>query len=230
MIKPYRVLTIDADYWMPYEQGDHCGFCSDRRRPFYRRSVQFEEVRVHPTIEELVKKIRPKTPILISESHAEMFFILRRLRYFLNRKEPSRRIHVTNIDEHSDTNSVWFPIYGGGLVGYLDPFIPVKRGRYELDCGNWVMQSNDTTTKISYLDEYKWIGCEEDWRETRLPTPDLVHVCRSAPYMSRAGDGHFVDLVLALEQQSGVQAEIVDHGHSTARSVQILINKGRKAA
>lgn len=205
------ILTIDADYWYPLEQGVHCGRCPEfRDEPCdrtdevwlcdHRKST--EDERAFPAIGEIVKRVRRGTPIKVSESHAEMHRLLRRVNSVTHQP-----VRVVNIDEHSD-------------CGFYDFSTGDK-----INCGNWV-----TAACINHiLRYYRLIDGEEKFRRWRrvweIYTPDMVHVCHSGPYLSTKGDQHFVDLVLALERKAQRRAHVFGHDH---RELKAMIDARRQ--
>lgn len=203
----FNILTIDADYWYPLEQGGHCGHCRMyRSREYLCRTRESacqiakdhtwfsgiftnseDDERTIPTHEQICRLVKPGTPIKVTESHAALHGIIMRLR-----RKGIDRIKVVNIDEHEDTNVY---SYESGI-----------------HCGDWA----DYHQGRGHID-YRWIGDEdkyEHWRKNsgRKFKPDLVHVCKSSPFMSTKGDIPFAKLVLALEKKSGRKARIFGHG------------------
>jgi hypothetical protein len=183
-MRPFHVLTIDADYWFPYDQDRHCGFCASfRSAPKHPRCAGVYRMRTVPTHAHLFEMVQPGIPLRISESHATMFHILRK-------RVQGCVIDVVNVDEHADND------------GNCDDPGGVH-------CGSWVTCAQQR----GYLRNYIWIGNSKDWVRWRRThstyRPDLVHVCRSTPYMSTLGDWPFVDLVLGLERATGHRATVL---------------------
>lgn len=208
----FNILTIDADYWFPYARPGHCGFCTDRRRrhdlllkrkndyvvlrtqPFFK-----SKFRTSPSIQEICALVSPGTPIKVTESHAAMFGIVTRLR-----RAGEKHIHVINIDEHED---------------YED----CDDENNFLNCGNWAWMC----IKKNWITYYH-IGKEVNFytwsQHTSNYHPDLIHVCRSSPYLAKVGDRSFADLVAALEKTSGVKARVF--GYNSKR-LKMMINYAR---
>ena len=226
------VLTIDADYWFPLDQDGHCGRCPDQDRNLRRMSVctlfgsqnerrqSTEDERTTPTIADIVEMVRPGTPVKVTESHAEMFFILYRLHV-----RTGERLYVVNIDEHSDAGWCGHPttttVTTRGMMKtrYVFPVLEGDRyshiGKEPVHCGVWA----EAAVIGGWLraNNYRWIGDERSFRRWRRSkrgrdfSPDLVHVCHSAPYMSTRGDPHFAALVRELERVSGHRASFYGH-------------------
>jgi hypothetical protein len=224
-----NVLTIDADYWFPLEQGGHCGRCPDQggrlRRvascklnETSRRDARssMDDERTIPTIQQIVEIVGPGTRIKVTESHAEMFFILYRA-HLADGQIP----YVVNIDEHPDTGwcgGSYTTVTTRGVMRTKHAFrFFYSEGVSEdlVHCGSWVEAA--VIGGWFKIGNYRWIGSERSykvWKASKRGKafrPDVVHVCRSAPYMSTRGDPHFGRLVRALEQASGRPASIYGH-------------------
>ncbi len=225
-----NILTIDADYWFPLDQGGHCGRCPDQGGRLRRvASCKLNETSRHnarssmddertiPTIQQVAEIVRPGTPIKVTESHAEMFFIVYRAHLVTGRAP-----YVVNIDEHSDTgwcgSTCCTTVSTKGVMTTKYAFRTITNdceSRDPVHCGVWV-EASVIGGWLSF-GNYRWIGNErsfEVWRNSKKGknfSPELVHVCRSAPYMSTRGDPHFAALVRALEQASGRRASIYGH-------------------
>ena len=198
----FNVLTIDADYWFPSDyQGRHCGFCPRLRGQNSSRRVErllLDSPRVVPTHEEIVLLVNPNTPIVVTECHADVYTLLQDVRHTLNRRKNSRvSIRVVCLDEHDDDE------YGNPDMA--------------LFCGNWISHAKDNRFKWQYLDSLCLVWSEDAWTASKnaglIQPPDLVHVCRSAPYLSTRGDKPFADLVVKLEEKTGHEAVIKGIGH-----------------
>lgn len=199
----YEVLTIDADYWFPMWQGGHCGHCKGLDLVRRRRAgdeYSEDEERTNPTIKELVALVPVNTPVHVTESHANLYEVL-----FAVSQVTGNKIRVVNLDEHND-----------GC-----PF-RVEEG---ITCANWVSAAMGE----GLLHRYKHLGSPRAFYrfvDTKLGyTPDLVHVCRSKPYMSTKGDQHFVDLVVALERKT--KRPVIFSGHEKNK-IRSLVNQLEK--